>query len=171
MAKKVIRLNKKQFREIIQESVHDVLNRLEPLNEMAVPLKNYKDRVDGLRFQLVENWCLCKYSQLYNQQCPNRQHWVVELKACINNLKMLDIKNRVDKRKVLIKMLVDDYDYDDPNMINRIISDKFMSENISDNQILATVSICFANDIEGLINIISINNLSTDEYIQEKFFG
>ena len=29
------------------------------LNEIVVSIKNYKKRVDSLRFQLVENWCLC----------------------------------------------------------------------------------------------------------------
>lgn len=67
------------------------------ITEMAVPLKDYKQRVDGLRFCLVENWCLCKWCQLYNHECENFAHWVTELKICIDNLKLLNIK------KVLIK--------------------------------------------------------------------
>ena len=80
------------------------------INEMAVPLKTYRARVDGLRFQLVENWCLCKWCQLFNQECENFAHWITELKACIDNLKFLDIKNGIDKRRTLIKMLVRDYE-------------------------------------------------------------
>ena len=49
-----------QLKKIINETVNDVLNRIGVMNEMAVPLKIYRARVDGLRFQLVENWCLCK---------------------------------------------------------------------------------------------------------------
>ena len=50
-----------QLKKIVNETVNDVLNRIGVMNEMAVPLKIYRARVDGLRFQLVENWCLCKW--------------------------------------------------------------------------------------------------------------
>ena len=88
-------LTEKQFKEMINETVNDVLKRIGVINEMAVPLKDYRARVDGLRFQLVENWCLCKWCQLFNPECENFAHWVTELKACIDNLKFLDIKNGI----------------------------------------------------------------------------
>ena len=59
--KQTIKITEQRLRELIKETVSDTLNRLEILNEMAVPLKSYKARVDGLRFQMVENWCLCKF--------------------------------------------------------------------------------------------------------------
>lgn len=34
------------------------------LFEMTIPLKQYRVNVDGLRFQIVENWCLCCYCSL-----------------------------------------------------------------------------------------------------------
>jgi len=95
------KITENRLREIINESVEDVLNRIGIINEMAVPLKTYKTRVDGLRFQLVENWCLCKWCQLFNPECENFAHWITELKACIDNLKFLDIKNGIDKRRTL----------------------------------------------------------------------
>ena len=120
------KITESQLKEAINETVNDVLNRIGMINEMAVPLKTYTARVDGLRFQLVENWCLCKWCQLFNPECEKFAHWVTELKVCIDNLKFLDIKNNIDKRKTLIKMLVKDYDYDDANMIERIIRGKFV---------------------------------------------
>ena len=127
------KITETQLKEAVNETVNDVLNRIGIINEMAVPLKSYRARVDGLRFQLVENWCLCKWCQLFNPECENFAHWVTELKTCIDNLKFLDIKNNIDKRKTLIKMLVKDYDYDNANMIERIIRGKFVRENITDN--------------------------------------
>ena len=41
------------------------------ITEMAVPLKEYKKRLDGLRFQLVENWCLLEYCRLYDPSNAN----------------------------------------------------------------------------------------------------
>ena len=80
------------------------------INEMSIYKKDYEKRVDDIRFQLVENWCLCKYCQLY---CPSKnefKHWIRELKTCINNIKFLDIKNGISKARILTKMLVDDYE-------------------------------------------------------------
>ena len=164
-------LTEKQFKEMINETVNDVLKRIGVINEMAVPLKDYRARVDGLRFQLVENWCLCKWCQLFNPECENFAHWVTELKTCIDNLKFLDIKNNIDKRKTLIKMLVKDYDYDNANMIERIIRGKFVRENITDNTQKIQVCTTFADNIMGLIDAISMEVIDSDEYIQNTFIN
>lgn len=160
---------KYNFEEIINETVENVLKRIGMINEMAVPLKTYRARVDGLRFQLVENWCLCKWCQLYNAKCENFAHWMVELKACIDNLKFLDIKNGVDKRRVLQRMLIEDYDYDDSNMIERIIRGKFVREKISDSVEKNMVCREFAANIENLVEAISMESIDTEEYLQETF--
>lgn len=163
------KITENRLREIINESVEDVLNRIGIINEMAVPLKTYKTRVDGLRFQLVENWCLCKWSELFNPECENFAHWITELKACIDNLKFLDIKNGIDKRRTLTRMLVNDYDYNNANMIERIIRGKFVRENISDNNQKICVCTEFADNINGLIDAISLDAIDSDEYIQNTF--
>ena len=171
MVNKVRKITETELKIVINETVNDVLQRIGMLTEMSVPLKAYRDRVDGLRFQLVENWCLCKWCQLYNPKNENFSHWIVELKACINNLKLLDIKNGVDKRKTLLRMLVNDYDYDDTNMIIRIINDKFDSEKIMDNNQRVRVATEFADNIQKLIETISINTVSTNGYIQNTFLN
>lgn len=147
----------------------DTVPEVSIINEMTVYLKDYKDKVDGLRFRLVENWCLCKWCQLYNPECMNFDHWTTELIACIKNLKLVDIKKRIDKRRTLIKMLIDDYDYDETNMIIRIINDKFDTENINDINQRAHVAAAFADDIQDLIDVISINAISVNSYIKETF--
>lgn len=126
---------------------------------MAIPLKDYKNRVDGLRFQLVENWCLCKYCSLFDQDNPNFNHWKIELHTVIKNLKMVDIKNNIDKHKTITKMLINDYDYNDYLMILRIIDDKFDDEHIDDRIKKERVSIEFSKNINELIDVISNNNL------------
>lgn len=162
-------LSEKQFKELLNETVNDVLKRIGMINEMAVPLKDYRARVDGLRFQLVENWCLCKWCQLFNPECENFAHCVTELKACIDNLKFLDIKNGIDKRRTLTRMLVTDYDYNDANMIERIIRGKFVRENITNNTQKVRVCTEFADNINELINAISMVSIDSDEYIQNTF--
>lgn len=167
--KKII--TKAQLKEIINETVNDVLNRFGMINEMAVPLKNYKARVNGLRFQLVENWCLCKWCQLFNPECDNVAHWLAELKSCIDNLKFLNIKNDIDKGSVLRRMLIEDYDYDDANMIERIVRGKFNLEKITDAEQKKRVCIAFAKSINSLIDAIADEDIDTAEYIQNTFSG
>ena len=163
------KITENRLREIINESVEDVLNRIGIINKMAVPLKAYKTRVDGLRFQLVENWCLCKWCQLFNPESENFAHWITELKACIDNLKFLDIKNGIDKRRTLTRMLVNDYDYNNANMIERIVRGKFVRENINDNNQKVRVCTEFADNINSLIDAISMDAIDSDEYIQNTF--
>ena len=86
------------------------------INEMAISLKDYRDKIDAYRIRLVENWCLCKYCQLYNKNHMDFNHWKIELRQNINALKLVNIKKSADKRKLLIKMLVNEYDYDDINL-------------------------------------------------------
>lgn len=162
-------ITESRLKKIIDETVNDVLNRIGLINEMAVPLKIYKARVNGLRFQLVHNWCLCKWCQLFNPKCENFAHWVTELKACIDNLKFLDIKHNIDKRRTLIKMLVTDYDYNNANMIERIIRGKFVREKITNNMQKVQVCTAFADNIIGLIDAISMEAIDTDEYLQNTF--
>ncbi|MCF0210177.1 MAG: hypothetical protein HUK18_02495 [Bacteroidales bacterium] len=154
--------------EFYEETVADTLKRIGALNEMAVPLKTYRTRVDGLRFQLVENWCLCKWCQMFSPECGNFAHWQSELKACIDNLKLLQIKSGTDKKKLLKRMLVDDYDYDETSMIILILDGKFETEHISDAQ-RKIVADEFANSIHGLIEVISTGTFNTKSYIQNTF--
>lgn len=140
-------------------------------NKITIPLKGYKTRVDRLRFELVENWCLCKYYQLFNSESVKFAHWITKLKACIDNLKFLDIKNGIDKRKTLVRMLVNDYDYDSTNMIERIIRGKFVRENINDNNQKVLVCTEFTDNINGLIDVISMGAIDSDEYIQNTFYN
>ena len=163
------KITESQLKEIVNETVNVVLNRIGLINEMAIRLKEYKRKVDGLRFQLVENWCLCKYCQLFDPECENFKHWIVELKACINSLKLVDIKHGIDKRRTLIRMLVNDYDYNKTNMIVRIINDKFDLENINNNTQRASVASEFADNIQSLIDVISIDTISTNSYINTTF--
>lgn len=162
-------MTEKEIRKIVEESIKETLKKMGVLNEMSVPLKNYKSRVDGLRFQMVENWCLCKYCTLFDKDNINFSHWLSELKACINNLKYLEIKKGIDKRKTLINMLVRDYDYDKPNMIYRIINDKFNKEEIKEDTQKVKVSCEFADGINELINVISFDHLSTSQYLEKNF--
>lgn len=132
-------------------------------------MKDYKNRVDGLRFQLVENWCLCKYCNIFDRDNPNFNHWKIELRSVLKNLKMINIKGNIDKYKVLSKMLIEDYDYNDSRMIFRIIEDKFDDEHINDWFKKERVSIEFTKNITNLINVMANDSIKLNDYIAHTF--
>ena len=147
-------LTEEELKEVVRDATQQVLS------EMAEPLKKYIKRIESIRFQLAENWCLCKYCQLYSQNNPNFAHWITELRPCIQYLKFVDINNGIDKKRTLQRVLVGQYDFNSANMIKRIIEDKFADENINDATIISTVSNELANSINGLIEVISNNNIT-----------
>ena len=156
-------LTEEELKEVVRDATQQVLS------EMAEPLKKYIKRIESIRFQLAENWCLCKYCQLYSQNNPNFAHWITELRPCIQYLKFVDINNGIDKKRTLQRVLVGQYDFNSANMIKRIIEDKFADENINDATIISTVSNELANSINGLIEVISNNNITINAYIQATF--
>ena len=141
---------------------------IDPLLEMAIPLKNYKERVDGIRLQLVENWCLCKYCQIYDTQNKNYNHWIIELRAHMDNIKSLNIKQG-DKLKTLKKMFIDDYDFDDNNTIYRIIIGKFQRENITNINVISSICNEFTNSVNIFIDALGIDSIITDNYLNDTF--
>ena len=54
--KKIV-LTEEELKEVVRGATQQVLM------EMAEPLKKYAKRIESIRFQLAENWCLCKYCQ------------------------------------------------------------------------------------------------------------
>lgn len=137
--------------------------------EMAMPLKVYVRKIDNCMHELVENWCLCKWCQMFDCGNINFNHWKKELCAFINQLKDPTIKHGIDKRKHLQKWLVEYYDLDDEDMICRIVNDKFDDEQILDKDQIRAVAKQFASNVSSLISIIASPELSTKQYVHQCF--
>lgn len=153
----------------LDETSTEIFNRLDMINEMAVSLKEYQSSLEDLRFQIIENWCLCKWCQLFNPTNKDFNHWKKELKAFIQKLKFIKIKNNVDKKKILNRVWIDKCDMKDSDMISKIIIDKFNGEGIIDIDQKNRVALAFTNEIEGLIDSISNTKITPIEYIQTTF--
>jgi len=125
------------------------------MNEMAMPLKVYIRKIDFCMHELVENWCLCKWCQLFDPENINFNHWRKELRAFINQLKDPVIKNNIDKKKHLQKWLVEYYELDNKTMVYRLIKDKFADEHIVNQKQTIDVAQAFAKCIDSLITLIA----------------
>lgn len=159
------------WKGVINKPVHETIKELdsEMVIEMALPLKEFRKRVDRLRFQLIENWCLCKYCSLFSPENDNFGHWITEFNSCAKNLRDFEIKGHIDKQKTLKKILIDEYDYNQPRKILTIIREKFDEEKINDPKIRTTVSTGFSESINVLIDFLVDTNISIAEYVKTNF--
>ena len=77
---------------IIRDVIREELQRYS-LNEMAMSLKDYKRRTEGILVQVVQNWCLVRYASLSGTHKQLISHWRGELYAHLPNIASLKIKN------------------------------------------------------------------------------
>lgn len=144
-------------------------SRNEAGDERAVPLKEYKERIWRLQFLLAENWCLCRYCQLYDPESDRYAHCLAGLKICMNHLKRLGIRRKVDKRRTLVRLLIDEDDFDDTDKIACVIRSEFKREQIADESRKAKVVSDFTANVYGLIDAISDDSIDIDEYARNTF--
>lgn len=149
---------------------NSVLNRkTSMLSEMAIPLKMFIRDIEGLKFQIVQNWCLCKWCQLFDPMNDNFNHWKEELSSYMLQLQNTKIKNGISKKKHLNKYFIDYYEFNDKDVVIGAIRDKFYKENIIDQKQINVVAIKFTQNIEQLINVISDSSKIIMTYIHEMF--
>lgn len=110
--------------------------------EMAYDRKKFKDLIDNLSNQLVENWFLIRYCTITNDKNELKNHWKQELRAHISNINHPTFK--MDRRKAIEEVLIGWQELN-TNVNNNIINkffDKFIDERIIIND----------NDKEDIIN-------------------
>ena len=96
--------------DIAKESSESTIKRVlgrepELLLEMAMPLKVFIDRMDGLKMEMVVHWCLCEYCHLFDKGNLTSKHWRGELANFINTFRDFKIKGKVNKKKTLQKQV------------------------------------------------------------------
>lgn len=138
-------------------------------NLKTLYLKDFMNKVDTLCIQIIENWCLCKYCSLFDNDNLNFKRWQTELSAYIKLLKPIKLKRNTDKTKAVKKIFVDNYEYNDAETIFYIINSKFTREGIMDIGIRKRVSEEFANSIYELISELCDASSLVDDYIVKSF--
>lgn len=130
--------------------------------EMAYSRSRYMDEVFRLRHQLIENWCLLRYSTL-NGKLQEHNHWLKELRAHILNLAKMDIK--VDKKKATTEVLIYGEEANNPKQVIWLISHKWGDEgfDIDSNLTEEVVDDFVEYGIYELIDIICKKRLSNNE--------
>lgn len=142
--------------------------KLSLLNEMAISLKEFIVDIDGVKYELARNWCLCKWCQLFDHENINFNHWKEELKIYIDRLSLTKLKNKMGKKKHLTNMLVNKHEFNDYTMVLDVIASKFTKEHIMNVSQREVVAKAFANSINQLIDAI-VSKLDSQTYVDETF--
>ena len=132
-------LSENELISLIKETIKEVLREEMPkilLTEMAMSLSEYKKRVENLIQQILENWCLIRYSTITGDKTELKNHWKIELLAHINNIASLKLKNgnSLDTKINTLFSLWNKYDLDtDESAVSQRIFAKFKKEQIPTN--------------------------------------
>lgn len=151
------KITESQLREIVKESVRQVLETKEKhlLMEMPLPRATYKERVDNGLPQIFINWCLVRYRTI-TETLPYKKHWQGEFRGHMYAISRLSIKGNdsIDTRRKVLSEILRENDYDNPQFLTLTVCNKFIEEDldIESDAFAATISDC----IQSIWNIFEL---------------
>lgn len=132
--KHLITITEEELKSLISEYVNNYLSsdKGNMLIEMAMERKAFKERVEHILPQIIENWCLIYYSRITNTNKKLINHWKSELDAHISSIISYQIKgnNSLQKRNKIILNLCNELDYNLTQTIAIIVRNKFLKEHL-----------------------------------------
>lgn len=133
--------------------------------EMAYSRQLYQGFVSNTLPQIAQNWCLCKYCQLYRPDLNDTYiYWRSELETHLNNLNQKETNPTKNKERWTRQSIIDQDKY---NLVLNVLKKcrlKFLQENegsknkpglgITEDQ-QKEVCTLFADSLEDIISCIS----------------
>lgn len=158
-------LTEKKLQEIVAKKVEKALN------EMAMPLSLYKDKVSDILPQLIENWCLVYYCRLSGTHQNLRNHWASELNAAMGKIANMNIKggNHAIVRMKALFYVWNLYDYDtSERVISNVIWEKFQKEHIdTTSEFYSDTISAFLKSTKEIVDILLTQSAEQiDEYVK-----
>ena len=151
-------LTEKKLQEIVAKEVEKALN------EMAMPLSLYKDKVADILPQLIENWCLVYYCRMSGTHQNLRNHWASELSAAMGKIANMNIKggNHAIVRMKALFHVWNLYDYDtSERVISNVIWEKFQKEHIdTTSEFYADTISAFLKSTKEIVDVLLTQSAS-----------
>lgn len=164
-------ITEKKLKSFIAECVSQIINERLELSEMSIPRKEYRERIENLSQQLLENWCLVRWCRNANLKThPLRNHWAKELRTHFIAMANLNMKDGdYPKRLKLVREIWKARDFDIADTVGLIVSGKFDDEQINRKaeEFQKTIEECAhaANDITMLIALRDYDRIN--QYIEK----
>lgn len=165
MMKEKVKLSENQLREVIKESVRQVLEAREKhlLMEMPYPRKAYKERIENTVPQILINWCLVHYCTITGRE-QLKKHWKGELRGFLETAARYSIKGNdaPETRLKVFNEVWNEGDYSQPDSMNLAIHNKFYEEGINTKSYeYATTIIDCIKGAQGIFSAILSRNTDT----------
>ena len=139
------------------------------LTEMAFSRKEVCQRIEDNSQQVVENWCLIRYSRLTGYAEETVSHWKAELSAAMSKITRLKLtKASPGVKKKLLEEVWKKLEYSfDVQSVWSTIYHKFREEKIDAKRpIVYQVCEDFVKESSRLINLMStIDVVAVDDYV------
>lgn len=139
----------KTLKEILVEALSNTY-----IFEMAYTREQFIRNASSRAIQIVQNWCLVKYCNLYDEENYNRLHWSKELITHLEDLRLQKLKGGLNKLKTTKYALIDCAELDKPQMIKDMLESKWIDENLP-HKVIDELSVEFTKDIVKICDIIS----------------
>ena len=120
--------------------------------EMANSRENYITLSRSLMDQIVQNWCLIKYCNLYDEENYNRLHWSSELIAHMGKLLRQKIKGGINKERTTKIAWIELEEINNPETVEMTIVYKFDEEGIKTD--LNEIANEFVKQLDKIIYLI-----------------
>ena len=138
------------------------------ITEMAKSLSDFKQLVSDLSDQIIENWCLVKWCDMYPNKLTSkriRNHWASELKSYLYKISREHLKSG-RKDKVIQDEWIKHLELNDTYIISDIIRDKFEKEGL-EKYIYRVGAECAKSSSE----ICNVLNSKSPKEIEDYFYG
>ena len=100
------------------------------LFEMAHSREKYLTDIRGLYGQILDNWCLIKYCNMYDEENYNRLHWCSELYAHLDKLWRISLKSGLNKLKTTEYGFIHNAELDDVYEVTNLLERKWKIEKL-----------------------------------------
>lgn len=141
-----------------------IIEKLEntKLFEIAYSRSKYMDIVNDIAPQIIENWCLIRYSSL-NSKLQEHNHWIKELKAHIMKLQRSNIKT--DKTRATRSVFMDWMECNKSHQIKKCIEIKWEDEGFDINSDISeeVISDFVSYGIHEIIEIICNDRMNLQD--------
>lgn len=137
-------ITESELNRIIETKIREAIQKLMPLNKMAMPRKEYMSKFEALFPQLLENLVLIIYAKnvggRYDRYVP---HWSIELKTHMNTLSRYSLKknNNYETKSKAIYSIIDSNDWLTERAVLSTVYTKLTVEGINQDKENVTIAI------------------------------
>ena len=127
------------------------------ITEMASSRNRFINIISDRMSQILQNWCLVYYCNIYDKENINKNHWITELKSYILYINKTKTK-WIDRHKAIIDSVIKYDELNTESQVNKCVYHKLKKENIKDDIIYKIIKECAIN-IYNIIELIETDNI------------